>query len=86
MARSCGALLRYAERTFVKAMRKPAFLPDGKTRTRRMEQVVVRLPASALAELNERLNDLQEFLSAADEKDADAVYAVTLCVAPVGRR
>ncbi len=85
MARSCGALLRYAERTFVKSLKRSAFLPGAGTRTRRMEQVVVRLPDTALAELNERLNELQEFLSAADERDADAVYAVTVCVAPAGR-
>lgn len=86
MARSCGALLRYAERTFVRSLRRPAFLRGGSTRTRRMEQVVVRLPEPALAELNERLDELQDFLSAADERDADAVYAVTVCVAPVGTR
>ena len=44
------------------------------------------MPEPALVELNERLNELQEFLSAADERDADAVYAVTVCVAPLGGR
>ncbi len=50
LARGFGALLRYAERTLVAALKKDATINTGKARELRIRQVSVRLvPRKALA-------------------------------------
>ena len=50
-----------------------------------LEQVAVRLSARNLAELNDRLDDLQQFLADADEADGKQMYVITVATAPSGR-
>ncbi len=83
MAKGCGALLRYAERTFVAALRKDATIRTGKASELRIRQVSVRLTQKSLIEVNARLDELQAVIDEADSSEETTMYAFTVCVAPI---
>ena len=83
MAKGCGSLLRFAQKSFERALEARAerrFVPK---RSLRIEQVAVRLSVRNLAELNKRLDSLQEFLAVTDEPDGKQMYVITLATAPL---
>ena len=82
VARGCGALLRYAERAFIAALRKDATIKTGKASEMRVRQASVRLTRKSLIEINARLDELQTFINESDSPDTDTAYIITLCVAP----
>ena len=83
LAGGCGALLRYAERTFIAALRKDATVKTGKASEMRIRQASVRLTRESLIELNVKLEELQAFINESDSTDAESAYAITVCMAPV---
>lgn len=83
MARGCGALLRYAERTFIAALKNEATIKTGKATELRIAQVNVRLTKKTLLEINRRLDEVQAYIDEADSSNAKTMYAITICVAPV---
>ena len=83
MTKGCGSLLRFAQRSFVRALESGADRRSSPKRSIRIEQVTVRLSAGNLAQLNERLNSLQEFLADADEPDEQKMYVITIATAPL---
>ena len=83
LASGCGALLRYAERTFVAALRRDATIRVGAASELRIRQASVRLSKKSLIELNARLDELQDFIDASNSPSVESTYAITLCVAPV---
>ncbi len=83
MAKGCGSLLRFAQRSFERALEAGADRRPGPKRGLRIEQVTVRLCDRNLAELNERLDSLQDFLADADESGGQQMYAITIATAPL---
>ncbi|MCH8148887.1 MAG: helix-turn-helix transcriptional regulator [Planctomycetes bacterium] len=83
MAKGCGSLLRFAQRSFEQALEARAERRTVPKRSLRIEQVAVRLSARNLVELNNRLDGLQEFLSDADEADDKQMYVITVATAPL---
>ncbi len=83
MAKGCGSLLRFAQRSFERALEVRAERRTVPKRSLRIEQVAVRLSARNLAVLNDRLDGLQEFLSDADEADDKQMYVITVATAPL---
>lgn len=83
MAKGCGSLLRFAQRSFERALEARAERRIAPKRTLRIEQVTVRLSAENLASLNARLDSLQDFLAEADDSCERQMYVVTLSTAPL---
>ncbi len=83
MAKGCGSLLRFAQRSFEQALVRKAERRLIPNRSLRIEQVAVRLSTRKLAELNERLDSLQEFLIEADEPEVRQMFVVTISTAPL---
>ncbi len=83
MAKGCSALLRYAERTFVAALRNKATIKKGRAREVHIRQAIGRLSRNSLIEINTRLDALQDFVNRADSHDARTTYVITICLAPV---
>ena len=83
MAKGCGSLLRFAQRSFVRALDGKAERRLVSKRSLRVEQATVRLSPRNLAELNRRLDSLQDFLADADEPEGKQMYVVTISTAPL---
>ncbi len=83
MAKGCGSLLRFAQRSFERALEAKADRRVGPKRVLRIEQATVRLSAGNLAELNKRLDSLCSFLNDADEPSEQKMYVITLATAPL---
>lgn len=83
LMRSCGALLRFAERTFIAALKNEATIKTGKASELRIAQVNVRLTKKTLLEINRRLDEVQAYIDEVDSSKAETMYAITICVAPV---
>ena len=83
MAKGCGSLLRFAHRSFEQALDRKAERRVILKRSLRIEQVAVRLSMQNLAELNKRLDSVQEFLSDADQAGGKQMYVVTISTAPL---
>ena len=83
LVRGVSGLLRYAERTFVAALRKDTTIKTGKATELRISQVNVRLTKERLREVNRRLDEVQAYIEGSDSSHADSMYAVTICVAPL---
>lgn len=83
MAKGCGSLLRFAQRSYERALEARAERRVGPKRSLRIEQLTVRLSARDLARLNERLDSLTVFLAKADESGEQQLYLVTLSTAPL---
>ena len=66
MAKGCGSLLRFAQRSFLRALEGKAERRIIPKRSLRIEQVTVRLSSRNLAEMNKRLDSLHDFLTDAD--------------------
>ena len=84
MAKGCGSLLRFTQRTFVRALKAKAERRVVSRRSLRIEQVTVRLSPRNLAEMNRRLDSLQEFLADADGPGGQPMYLITIATAPLG--
>ncbi len=82
MAKGCRALLRYAERTFVSALRASSGARLRRERALRIEQRQVTLSPARLAELNRRLDELHHFLNEESRPDREKAFLITLCIAP----
>ena len=83
MAKGCGSLLRFAQRSFEQALVRKAERRMIPKRSLRIEQVAVRLSSQSLEELNRRLDSIQEFISDADEPEGKQMYVVTISTAPM---
>lgn len=83
MAKGCGSLLRFAQRSFDRALEAGADRRASPKRSLRIDQATVRLSAGNLAELNKRLNSVQSFLDDADEPSEQKMYVITLATAPL---
>lgn len=83
LAKGCGSLMRFAQRSFERALERNAKRRVGPKRSLRIEQVIVRLSTANLAKLNQRLDSLQDFLTDADEPAGQQLYVVTLATAPL---
>ncbi|MCZ6766064.1 MAG: helix-turn-helix domain-containing protein [bacterium] len=83
MAKGCGSLLRFAQRSFEQALVRKAERRVIPRRSLRIEQVAVRLSSQNLAELNKQLDSIQKFLSDADDVDEKEMFVVTICTAPL---
>ena len=83
MAKGCGSLLRFAQRSFERALEARADRRMGPKRGLRIEQVTVRLSAGNLAQLNARLDSLQRFLADADKPSGQNMYVITFATAPL---
>ena len=83
MAKGCGSLLRFAQRSFERALEARADRGTSPKRSLRIEQTTVRLSAGNLAELNKRLDSLSSFLNDADEPSEQKMYVITLATAPL---
>jgi len=83
MTKSCGSLLRFAQRSLESAVQARVERRVGPKRRLRIEQATVRLSAGNLAELNKRLDSLCRFLNDADEPSEQKMYVITLATAPL---
>ncbi len=83
MAKGSRSLLRFAERSFEQALVRKAERRLIPKRSLRIEQLAVRLSTQDLAELNKRLDSVQEFLFDADQADGKQMYVVTISTAPL---
>ena len=83
MAKGCGSLLRFAQRSFEQALASKAERRVISRRSLRIEQVAVRLSSQNLAELNKQLDSIQKFLSDADDVDEKKMFVVTISTAPL---
>lgn len=83
MAKGCGSLLRFAQRSFVVALEGKADRRLVPQRSLRVEQATVRLSPRNLAELNRRLDGLQDFLADTDDPEGKQMYVVTISTAPL---
>ncbi len=82
-AKGCGALLRFAQRAFVRAIERKSKRPLLPRHGLRIGQVTVRLSAANLAKLNERLDSLEDFLAETDEPGGKNMYVITFATAPM---
>ncbi|MDH3732317.1 MAG: helix-turn-helix domain-containing protein [Gemmatimonadota bacterium] len=76
-----AGLLRWAGRAHAAALRDPEVRQSGDARERTLMQFHPRLNEEALAQLNRRLEGLEEFLRDNEDPGANQ-YAVTLVVSP----
>lgn len=83
MTKSCGSLLRFAQRSLERAVEARAERRVGPKRDVRIEQVTVRLSADNLAQMNKRLDSLCSFLNDADEPSEQKMYVITLATSPL---
>lgn len=83
VASGCGALLRWAERTFVAALKKDATVKTGACSEIRIRQSSVRLTKKSLIELNARLDAMEHFLDESESPGGTSTYVITVCLAPV---
>ena len=83
MAQGCGSLLRFARRSFERALQSRACRRVGPKRGLRIEQVTVRLSDRNLARLNKRLDGIQDFLADADGPGERQMYVITVATAPL---
>ena len=83
MAKGCGSLLRFAQRSFVAALEAKAERRVMAKRSLRIEQATVRLSPRDLAEMNRRLDSLQDFLADADGANGQQMYLITIATTPL---
>lgn len=80
MAKGCRALLRYAERSFIRAVVSKT---GGELRRRgslRVEQSEVRLSSAELRELNRRLDEINDFVRTCSKAGRGKIHTLTFCL------
>jgi DNA-binding transcriptional ArsR family regulator len=78
VARASAALLRFADRSLRRAVEAGELRHDGARRSTRAVQRTVRLSPPRLAELNDRLDELEAFLDDVDDPSRDDFHLVTI--------
>ena len=85
MAKGCGSLLRFAQRSFLRALEDKAERTIIPKRSLRIEQATVRLSSRDPAEMNKRLDSLQDSLTDADDPEEQQLYLITIATTPLCR-
>lgn len=80
MAKGCRALLRYAERSFTRAIVSKAGRELRRRGSLRVEQSEVRLSSAELRELNRRLDEINDFVRTCSKTSRGKIHTLTFCL------
>ena len=83
LERGIRTLLRFAERNLVASLGSKQTNRGGVRRNFRIEQQVVKLSPSGLADLQGRLDEMNEFLIEANHVENEVSCVITVAVSPV---
>lgn len=82
LARTYEGMLRLASKRLGEALRSGRARRDGRRRDTVLRQYNLRLDGPALAELNERLQSLSDFLRDQEQQERGGFYTVTFALSP----
>ena len=82
VARSAGAILRLAERSYRAALRNPSSKRHGPRRNLWVRHEQVRISGGTLAELNRKLDAVFDFLQENDDPGQERFHSLTIALTP----